>query len=400
VAIKDEAHVKGLPTRGGTSYLRAEADDDAWAVERLRAAGAIIVGKTHCPEWGLNPLGFNEHFSMPRNAWSNAHGAGGSSTGTAVAVALGLASVGLASDGGGSIRIPSSLNGVFGIKPTWQRVGRSGDIWGSGTMPHVGPIGASTADCVAFLAATAARDPGDPATWLQSDLPDAIGGWWRALGRGVKGCRIGVLRGEWAEAPAELAAPAMAALHALEREGAVLVDVDLPLAALCPGIGALSIAPETSANIDDDMRAFPERFTDELRIIHAFMSLLTSRERLLVQRTRAELRHQTARAMAGVDLLALPTMAMGAAHYPLTEDRVGVMDSAATARTTRFAFLANLTGLPAASVPVGLCDGRPVGLQLIGDAWDEASVFAAMAHLERVGVTHIGHSPGWHDLAG
>jgi aspartyl-tRNA(Asn)/glutamyl-tRNA(Gln) amidotransferase subunit A len=93
-------------------------------------------------------------------------------------------------------------------------------------------------------------------------------------------------------------------------------------------------------------------------------------------------------------------MAMGAAHYPLTEDRVGVMDSAATARTTRFAFLANLTGLPAASVPVGLCDGRPVGLQLIGDAWDEASVFAAMAHLERIGVTHIGHSPGWHDLAG
>ncbi len=131
VVIKEQTRVRGLPARGGTAYMDGTPQaEDATVVRRLREAGAIIVGTTPMTELGMTPLGFNPHRTMPRNPHDVTRVAGGSSTGSGVAVATGLVPFALGADGGGSIRIPSSLNGVFGIKPTWGRVSRAGDLFG------------------------------------------------------------------------------------------------------------------------------------------------------------------------------------------------------------------------------------------------------------------------------
>lgn len=394
IPVKDEFDMTGLPTRGGTSWANQPATADAWVIKQLSRAGAIVLGKTHATEFGLNPCGVVEHHIVPRNAYSNEHGAGGSSTGSGVAVALGWCPSAVGTDGGGSIRIPASLNGVFGIKPTYLRIGTTGDRWDANTVAHIGPIGQSTADLVDQLAATAGIDPDAAITRWAPDNHDA-NPWRAALGRGVKGARIGVLRNELKDADPAIAQLVVDALKALEADGAVLVDVDIPLAAFVNGIGALAIGGETSANVADLYREHGPDFGHELAILLGLMQQVSAQDFLMAQRHRAALRRQTAAALAGVDVLALPSTATTAPLYKSSEDRTAVLDTNATAAMTRFSFLGNLTGLPAGTVPIGLSAGLPVGLQFIGDAWDEASVFAMMAQAERAGLTELPRPKSW-----
>lgn len=387
IAVKDQVQMTELPTRGGTRYRTALATADAWVIRRLREAGAIVFAKSHATEWGMNPLGFNDFYDFPRNPYRSDRAAGGSSTGSGVAVALGFGPAALGSDGGGSVRIPASKSGVFGIKPTFIRIGRTGDDWGSGTMGHLGPLGASTGDLVEFLAATAGVDPSDPTTTYQPDVP--VEAWRAALTRGVRGARYGIVRGEWADCDPAMAQLGLEAATRLERAGAMLVDVDLPLARHASAMGALTIASEATANLTDDVARFGDQIGDELMVIYALLSQLSARDLLIAARTRVALRRQTAAVLAGVDALLLPVTAAQAAPYSLAESKKNLMDTASTAGITRFAFLGNLTGLPAGTAPIGMNDGMPVGLQILADAWDEATVFATMAALERTGVTQI-----------
>lgn len=398
VPVKDELHVRGLPTRGGTRFLTSPAPEDAWLVARLRAAGALVYGKTHATEWGMNPLGMSDHFDMPRSPYRSDRGAGGSSTGSGVAVGLGLATVAVGSDGGCSIRVPATHSGVLGLKPSFHRLGRTGDIWAASTMGHLGPIGQSTEDLVDLLEATAGVDPDDPGTRFATDWSDVVPTWRRALGRGVRGARIGVLTSELADADAPIARACEAALAALEREGAVLIDVEVPLARHAPAVGALTIASESVANTHDHMRTHGALHTEEYRLISAVLHELDAQSFLGAARVRAALRRELARVMAGVDLLALPGSARVAPPYALDEGKRPLMDATSTAAMTRFAFLGNLTGVPAITFPVGMHDGLPVSLQLMGDAWDEASVLAGAAHAERIGLTHIERPTAYRSL--
>ncbi|HLM72480.1 MAG TPA: amidase, partial [Polyangiaceae bacterium] len=163
--IKDEFDVRGMATRlGSQCEPTTPKERDSTVAERLRRAGAIIVCKTVMTEWGMSPLGVNQSSIMPHNPHNPLRAAGGSSTGSAVGVALGIAPIAAGADGGGSIRTPAALCGVFGIKPTFGRVSRAG-FAGGGSMAHAGPIGASTADLALFLDAVAAAvDPLDPST--------------------------------------------------------------------------------------------------------------------------------------------------------------------------------------------------------------------------------------------
>lgn len=388
VPIKDEYHQRGLPTRGGTSWRNHVVNEDAFIVTRMREAGAILPGKVHATESGMNPLGYNAHFDYPRNVYSNGHGAGGSSTGSAVAVGLGLAPVAISTDGGGSIRIPASLNGLFGLKPTLQRVSTSGDIW-TGTVGHTGPIGKSTADLVDLMEVCAARDPDDPMTHFATDWDTVIPTWRRALGRGVKGCRIGVLVDAMGRADSEIGSLNQAALKALEAEGAILEEVRFPLYDVANAVGALVIAGEGTANAFDDQNAHRDESGEELRLVYGLLKNVTAQQHLFALRVRTRLRFALAELFQRIDLLALPTTGRVAAPYALSENRVELADTAWTSTFTGYNFLGNLTGVPAVSVPVGLSKGLPVGLQLMGDAWDEASVLAAAAHLERIGVSDL-----------
>lgn len=383
VPVKDEVDIAGMPTFGGTAFLDQPATSNAWVVDRLLEAGAIVYGKTHTTEWGMSPLGINPNHSMPRNVHDRNRTPGGSSTGTGAAVALGLAPVGLGSDGGGSIRIPAAMQGVFGIKPTFQRIGRSGDVFGKGTVGTLGPIGQTVADLVEFLCATGvAPDPGDSSTAYAPDS-DPSASWRLSLGRGVRGAKIGVPHREWEDCDPRIAECCYDALRLLESEGAKLVDVELPHAHIAQCIGVLCIGPETAAHVVDYVDEHLDVFGAELQLQMAILGSVGADEYLRAQRARAALRRTTAEAIRAVDLVALPTLPGLPPSFPVAEDRKQVSDDDGTRMVCRYTFLANLTGYPAGTAPVGVVDGLPVGLQLVGDAWDEASVLAGLAQLER-----------------
>lgn len=398
ILIKDEFDVRGMATRlGSLCEPTTPQERDATVVERLRESGAVVVCKTVMTEWGMSPLGVNKSFAMPHNPHNLARAAGGSSTGSAVGVALGVAPLAAGADGGGSIRTPASLCGVFGIKPTFGRVSRAG-FSGQGSMGHAGPIGASSSDLALFFdIVAAASDPRDPATeWAPPPPP---GGFGSLLGAGVRGLRIGVLESEIRDAEAPIASAVESALRALEREGASLETISIPLAKHAPAIGYLSIGPEALTSHREAWTTKRDRMNDDIRLSFAALSTISSLEHLDAQRLRQRLREQTAEALRHVDLLALPTLAISAPRYTEEDARTSFSDSAALDGVCRFAFLANLTGLPASTAPVGWDpDGLPIGLQLIGDAWDEATVLGALAHIERAEIAVVRRAGGAIDL--
>jgi aspartyl-tRNA(Asn)/glutamyl-tRNA(Gln) amidotransferase subunit A len=384
-AVKEQSAVKGLARKFGTAYLPNDGQpEDSSAVARMRVAGAIAIGSTHSTEFGMTPSGANGKRTMPRNPHDPNHLAGGSSTGSGVAVATGLVPVALGSDGGGSIRIPSCLVGVFGIKPTWGRVSRSGDA-GGGSVAHTGPIGCSTTDLAHALEIIGGMDPRDPQTFAAPRRE--AGSFVTALSRGVKGMTIGVVESEWADASEPVQRAGRAAIQALEKEGARLVDVKLELAKHAPAIGYVVISSEARAGLREDWRDHADEMSDDLQVTFSATEAFGAIEYLEVLRLRTGLRQELARTFQSVDLLAMPSASAPAAKVSETDMRTGFLDTRVISGLCRFMFLGNLTGLPAMSTPVG-CDnfGLPVGLQLVGDAWDEATIFAAAAHLERIGV--------------
>ncbi len=395
--VKEEMALKGFPVRIGTTCLPpTPATEDASLVARLRAAGAIPLGLTPMTEYGLSPLGVSARRRLPRNPHHPGRVAGGSSTGTAVAIALGLCPFGTAADGGGSIRIPAAFCGLFGIKPTWGRVTRAGDAFG-GTMDHLGPIGATTLDLALFLEASAGPDPGDRATLDAPPL--APGELVAALGRGVRGLRIGVLNESFDQAVPSLAKAGREALAALERAGATLVAVRLEPGRLAGAAGSVIIASESYAVLRDTLRTRPDDLGDDLQITLQTAGALAVDDYLDAQRLRTGLRAATAALLREVDLLALPTTAIVPPPINDAEAASGIADVAAIGGACGNSFLANLTGLPAGTAPVGVdADGLPLGLQFIGDAHDEATVLAALAHLERLGVALPPRPPAAIDL--
>jgi aspartyl-tRNA(Asn)/glutamyl-tRNA(Gln) amidotransferase subunit A len=397
--VKDQFDVTGMPTRcGAVCGPETPATRDSTIVARLRRAGAVFAGKTVLTEWGMSPIGASIHHAMPHNAHDPTRAAGGSSTGSAVAVALGLAPIAAGSDGGGSIRIPAALNGIFGIKPTFGRVSRAGDKFAGSSLSHAGPLGASTLDLVAFLDAVASTPDGGDATTAWAPPPPE-GGFGAALGAGVRGLRIGVDDGELADADPEVARAVEEALRALEKEGAELVRIDLPLARYAPAIGYLVIVPESLASQRDAWLRRRDRIADDTRLTFAVMGGFSTFDQKDAMRLREGLRRDAAEALRRVDVLALPTTATTAPRYAEAEEGTCFNDPFATAALCRFNFLGNLTGLPAGTAPVGVgARGLPIGLQIVGDAWDEATVLGVMAHLERIGAAAARRPKGAIDL--
>ena len=384
-AVKEQTSVKNLPRQAGTTFLSAAPrSEDATCVARLRAAGAIVIGTTPMTEFGMSPVGQNSKRTLPKNPHSPDHIAGGSSTGSGVAVATGLVPFALGADGGGSIRIPASMNGVFGIKPTWGRISRAGDIT-SGSVAHLGPLASSTLDLALVLEHVGATDPADPETMFAP--PIEPGSLLRALGRGVKGLRIAVDEHEWGDASKSVEKAGREALRALERDGAILVPVKLRLARFAPAIGYMSIGPEALGALKQEWANNADDMGADLQIAFGSLGEVSALDYIATQRLREGLRREIALMFADVDLMALPSTAQTAARASQAEMASGFLDARLLANLCRFAFLGNLTGLPAASCPVGLDDDSlPIGFQLMGDAWDEATVLAATAQLERSGV--------------
>ena len=369
----------GLPTSGGSSYKTEIQHEDAALVAMLREAGALVYAKAQATEFGLSPIGFNANFVVPRNVYDRERAPGGSSTGSGIAVALGLATVSAASDGGGSVRSPAGYNGVFGLKPTYVRISRVGDIWGGNSLSVTGPIGQSTEDLVDFLAVAGALDPRDPLLVHAPEFP--VAACVEALGRGAKGAVIAVPEAEWADADPAVARAGQEALARLESDGARLEKVVLPILKHCPAAGAVIIGTEIMGNGLLDLELHRNAMGDDVRLTFAVAQGFSTHEFFLAQRVRSALRRDLAAVLARVDVVALPTTAAPAPRYPLADNGVSITDTHDLERTLRYAFPANLAGLPSGQIPTGITpEGLPVGMQLMGDAWDEVSILALMSH--------------------
>ena len=398
VPIKEEMHARGLPTRLGTrSIANVPSRVDSTVVARLRAAGAIVSFQTAMTEYGLSPLGGNMFRAMPRNPYNRAHLAGGSSTGSAVSVAIGMSPLALGCDGGGSIRVPAAFTGLFGLKPSFGRIPMTGHGMRSGnSVTAVGPIASSSHDLALFVEATAGADPEDVISRSQPELEP--GELLRALGRGVRGLRIGIDEDQWSLSPENATRKAREALEALAKEGATLVSVSSRLAQHAPAIGYLTLAIEAVAALLEE-RDHLDEMSPDVQLLVSVVTGFEADDYVLAQRLRGALRREAIGLFADIDLLALPSVGGPPPKVSELEEAMGFVDPVALDEVSRYVYVASLCGLPAGTAPVGFDDqGLPLGLQIIGDAWDEASVLQTLAHLERIGVSEVKRPPAHQDL--
>jgi aspartyl-tRNA(Asn)/glutamyl-tRNA(Gln) amidotransferase subunit A len=378
IAVKDLLDVAGTPTTAGSKILADHvAEADATAVVRMEQAGAVIVGKTRLSEFAYSPGSNNAHYGPTHNPWSAGHDTGGSSSGSTAAVAAGLAYAAIGSDTGGSIRIPASLCGVVGLKPTFGRISLHGVAPLAWSLDHLGPLTRSVGDAALLLETLAGADPHDRRTAGAAPFAAV------SLVGDLRGLRVGVLGDDGSGGPLgsdEALAAWRAGLAAIERGGAELVPIDLPeLEALRWLNGALLAIEASALHLPwlrarlDDYGEFPRQ-----RLLAAFVYAPGAFVR--VQQARAALRERCGALFEHVDLLCTPSQPGGAT--PLGSPAF-----------TTFTGPFNILGWPAISVPVGLtAAGLPLGLQLAGRPWDEATVLRA-AWAAEAGIGRAFHPP-------
>jgi aspartyl-tRNA(Asn)/glutamyl-tRNA(Gln) amidotransferase subunit A len=381
LAYKDLCVVAGLPTSCGTKtpdYFRDDAE--CTAVARLTAAGAITLGKLNMTELATGPLGENAHHGHPQNPWRAGHCSGGSSSGSGVAVAAGLAFGALGSDTGGSIRLPSACCGIVGLKPTYGRVSRAGAMPLSWTNDHLGPMTRTVRDNALMLGVIAGHDPRD-GTSSRRRVPDYL----RDIERGVAGLRVGVPENYYFDVDAEVAAAVREAARRLGELGARVTTLRVPdPAPLTEATGAVSRAESSALHV----RLYRERPGDLQPVVRARMRIgfeVSAYEYLQALRLRAVLVRQFVREVFGaVDVLVVPTIPEPA---PALADVLADPVEEGVRRAGRFARLTrpfNGLGLPALSVPCGFAaSGLPLAMQLVGRPFDEATVLRAGRAYER-----------------
>ncbi|WP_369216533.1 amidase [Streptomyces flavofungini] len=365
MGLKDLIDVGGMATEAG-SRVRAEhrADSDSAVAERLARAGAVLLGKTHTHEFAFGLTTPQTH-----NAWDQRRVAGGSSGGSAVAVAAGSAAFALGTDTGGSIRVPASLNGVVGLKPTYGLVSRHGVTSLSWSLDHVGPITRTVQDAFLVLAELAGHDPRDPASVPAPDGPLR----WEG-GTDLSGVRVGVPRNHYFDhVDPEVEAAVRAAVARLAELGARLVDVGIPMAGHLQAVQWGLMVPEATAYHERGLRSVPDLYADDVRGLLEAGELMSAGDYLRAQRARTLMRQAWAEMLADVDVIAAPTVPMTAA--PVGQETVtwpdGTVESVPDAYV-RLSAPANITGVPALTVPVGQdAAGLPIGMQLLGRPFGE-----------------------------
>lgn len=374
LAAKDVIDVAGART---TAASRILADNvvarDATTVARLRAAGAVVVGKTNTHEFAWGATTTSPHFGPARNPWNESRICGGSSGGSGAAVAAGLVPGALGTDTGGSVRIPACLCGVTGIRPSTGRVSNSGVFPVSWTFDTVGPLARTAEDCALLLGVVAGRDSADPTTVAAPVSPYA-----ELLEGGVAGLRIGVVAHllEGAIDP-RVAAAVESAIAELERLGAVVQSVDASFLRETEVVQQLIMLPEAATVHLPWLRARLDEYGDDVRARLLAGLLLPGTAVVTGQRARRRLYVQAMPLFDQFDLLVAPEMPVVAP--PIGEDLV---DAGGVELPYRLALIPynspwSCLGLPAASIPCGLVDGLPVGMALVGRRLDEATILRA-----------------------
>jgi aspartyl-tRNA(Asn)/glutamyl-tRNA(Gln) amidotransferase subunit A len=400
IALKDNLCTRGLRTTGGSRILETWVPPyDATVVERLEAAGAVIVGKTNCDEFAMGSSTEFSAFGPTRNPWAIDRTPGGSSGGSAAAVAARLVPLALGSDTGGSIRQPAALCGVVGLKPTYGRVSRYGLLAFASSLDQIGPLTTTVADAAACLSVIGGYDAHD-ATSSTAPVED----YAASLTGDVRGLRIGVTRSLFGDGlDPEVLSACDRSLELLREAGAELIDVELPHSAHAIAVYYLVAMAEASSNLSryDGVRygyrasgaatlsELYDRTRDEgfgpevkRRIIlgtYVLSSGYYDAYYLKAQQVRTLIRQDYEHAFERVDVVAMPTSPTPAFKLGArTEDPLQMYLS------DIFTVGVNLAGLPGVSVPCGLTAERlPIGLQFIGRSMGEATILRVADAVER-----------------
>jgi aspartyl-tRNA(Asn)/glutamyl-tRNA(Gln) amidotransferase subunit A len=377
IAVKDLYLTRDMPTRAGTVAPGIDFPlKDSAAVARLRAAGAVLLGKTRTHEfaWGI--------VTPPaRNPWDLDRVPGGSSGGTAAALAAGLCAGGLGSDTGGSIRIPASLCGVVGLKPTFGRVSRVGVVPHSWSLDHAGPLARTVSDAAVLLSVLAGHDPSDPGS-QERPVPD----YTAALGQPVRGLRLGVCRNHFFEFnQPDVATAVEGAIDYLASEGASVREFELPN--LRHGLGAI-LAIElasSSAYHDASLRAGRvAAYSDDVRTLVEIGRFVTAPDYLKAEQLRRVLMEDFRRAFEEVDAVVVPATPLTAWRVGETAVDIAGRSEGVLSAAWRLTYPFNLTGLPAISLPCGFDrQGLPIGLQVAAKPFDEGTAIRVAHAYER-----------------
>jgi len=380
-AAKNLFDVTGLITLAGSviELRRPPAAVDAFAVARLRAAGAVCVGATNMDEYAYGFTTENPHYGPTRNPHDPARIAGGSSGGSAAAVAAGLVPVSLGTDTNGSIRVPASLNGIFGLKPTYGRLSRSGAVLFVPSLDHVGPFARSVADLAAVYDVLQGDDPADPVQSRRPPEPVSA-----TIGQGIGGRRIARLTGYFARGGL---ASAQAATDAMARALGASGEVELPDVGAARAAAYLITAAEGAQLRLPDLGARPDDFSPLSRDRLLAGALIPGQWLLHAQRLRSLFRARVAEVLHEWDILVAP--ATPAPATPIGQDALEVDGEMMPLRPNLGLYTQPISfiGLPVLTVPVQHAEGKlPIGVQLIAAPWREALLFRAAAMLEEAGI--------------
>ncbi len=367
VAMKDEIDMLPYPTTVGTSFLGKEpAIEDSTVAARLRAAGALLVGKTNMHEIGIAPNGMNVHHGTVRNPFDRTCDTGGSSSGSAVAVSAGIVPLAIGADGGGSIRIPATLCGVVGLKPTFGRVSEFGAAPLCWSVAHLGPLAASVYDAALVYSIIAGPDPRDPNSLVQPSV--TLKGWNIP---DLSGLRFGIYP-EWNEhADPDVVLVFKEMLSKLEQRGATFVEIEIPELDEIRISHAITILSEMAMC----MRVYkPQRkeMAEAVRLSLVLGEEMSSNDYLQAQRYRTRALASFERIFTEVDVILSPGTAKPAQAFPLANPTQGWSDLSIDTEYMRYVYTGNLTGLPAISFPAGYDSrGLPVGMQAMSKHWQE-----------------------------
>ena len=372
IALKDLFAVKGVRMTCGSKIMADHvADSDATVVTRLRQAGTILLGKLNMHEFAWGGTSLNPHYGTPRNPWDRTRLPGGSSGGSAVAMAAGLALGTLGTDTGGSVRIPASLSGIVGLKPTYGRVSRFGVYPLSHSCDHVGPMVRRVADAAILLHAIAGPDPSDP-TASTAAVPD----YTAALKEDIRGLRLGVPQEYFFDdIEPEVRESVQAAIQHLSDLGATVEAVSIPSIQHVIASSTAIIAAEAYEIHARTMQTHSQDYGTDVRTRLLLGACVQAAQYLKAQRFRSLLRQEMLDLLDQVNALVTPTTVLAASRIDQPTVTIGDKEFPVAAHIARATRPFNMTGLPAISVPCGFTpEGLPVGLQIVGRPFEEATV--------------------------
>lgn len=379
VAIKDEVDMVPHPTTVGTAFLgKHPAQQDSTVVSRLRAAGALLVGKTNMHEIGINPNGANITFGAVKNPYDLARDPGGSSSGSAAAVSAGIVPIAIGADGGGSIRIPAGLCGIVGLKATYGRISEFGAAPLCWSVAHLGPLATTVEDAALAYTIIAGPDPKDPNT--QKQPPLTMKNWNKT---DLSGMKMGIYREWFDHASAEIVESCYTMLDRMQQMGARVVEIEIPELDEMRIAHAMTILSEMALCMKPYKK---ERKLQgpAVRLSLVLGEVLTSSDYLQAQRMRTRAISIFGEQFQKVDCILTPGTALTAQPIPKGGEKTGWSDLSTDTEMMRFIYPGNLTGLPSITFPIGYdSNGLPISMQAIGRYWEENVLFQVAYNAER-----------------